>query len=182
MCSCGAGVLASFVLWTWVSGNWMVGSLGYDYVPMAPSTAVLLMLFSAAVFLRVIRPGGRHTQSFAYSAAAVVFMACVFMCVRFVFSVYVPAAEACVSSLMTRISGVSLGLMAPLTLVMLQLTAVALVLELAPFNRSRFLRQTAPLLAMVVLLTTFLVVISYLVGTPLLYGAPRPWRCQRRCA
>src|SRR5574341_103212 len=65
LCALLVAGLAAAVLTSWGLGRWQLGAFGADYVPMAPSTALALLLLSSAVVLRG-RWTGRAMFYYAY--------------------------------------------------------------------------------------------------------------------
>ena len=63
--------IALLVLGTWVAGRWQMGTLGSDFIPMAPSTALLFLLLGAAVIIRARGAEGRAGVRFCFVAAGV---------------------------------------------------------------------------------------------------------------
>ncbi len=173
-CASAAGLLACYVLLTWLTGNWIQGSLGPDFVPMAPSTACLTVLLSIAVIVRRVsrrRDGGRFIVSVAVTAIAVTAL---LSWTRQFLAAYCPVTETWLNAAMVRVMGASFDSLSPLTLTVLVITALALLLDMVPRNAGLPWRYAGPFAASAALVIAFVVVVSYAVGTPLLYGTRTP--------
>ena len=170
VCAGAAGALAVFVLLTWLTGNWRLGTLGPDYVAMAPSTACLMMLLSITAIVRRLsrsRDGGRFMVILTVSAIAVTVL---LSGARQYLGAYYPSTEAWLDAIMTGTVGVSFGSLSPLTVTVLSMTGVVLLFDLVPQSSRLLFRHLGPLLAVVGFLTALMVILGYAVGTPVPYG------------
>jgi len=69
-----------------------------------------------------------------------------------------------------RVDNIAVGRMSPLTATAFLLAALALLLELPPLSQRWWCRQIASLLALAVSSISFVAILSYAAGAPLLYG------------
>ena len=164
-----AGVLAFLVQLSWITGQWMLGTLGLEYVPMAPSTAGATLLLSLSVLMSIHRPTRPISTWFCWFSI-------VYAAVLSVLALVSPRLSLSmlftkwVLPVGTQVAGVPVGIMSPFTAVVLLVCALALALETPPFGSSRTNRQIASALAMISGLMNFLVVLSYVLEAPILYG------------
>jgi PAS domain S-box-containing protein len=56
LCAAGAAGIAALAWLSWAFDHWRLITLSADYIPMAPCTALLLLLMAAATLLRLRRP------------------------------------------------------------------------------------------------------------------------------
>jgi PAS domain S-box-containing protein len=165
-----AGVLALFVLSTWVSGNWMLGTLGPEYVPMAPNTAAVILLLGLSIFLGIYLPNRALVNGFCWfslvcsATICVLGMAASLWKANLLFATWLAPVRAVAG-------GFPIGVMSPLTVLVLMLGAAALALEIPPLGRCRANRQLAAVLATVVGLVSAGVVLGYVLDAPPLDGA-----------
>jgi signal transduction histidine kinase len=158
------------VLLTWVSDEWRVGALGRDYVPMAPSTACLMILLSCGVFLRSRWPSIPATQRFGFVAVSSVGFMSLLVWAQFLLGFELPV-ERWLAPTTVRVGGIPIGRMSPLTATAFLSAAVAFLFELPPFGHRWLCRQVASLLALATLLISLVVLLSYAADAPLLYGS-----------
>lgn len=69
-CGLCAGAIALLAMLSWVFGNWRIGALGDDYVPMAPVTALMLILLSGGLVVYRRWSASRAARRFALFALA----------------------------------------------------------------------------------------------------------------
>ncbi|RPI14294.1 MAG: hypothetical protein EHM65_04720, partial [Acidobacteriales bacterium] len=70
LCGICAGAIALLAMLSWVFGSWQIGALGDAYVPMAPVTAWMLILFSGGLVAHSRWPVSRTARRFAFCAIA----------------------------------------------------------------------------------------------------------------
>ncbi len=164
-----AGVIACLVLLSWVTGEWMVGALGYGYVPMAPTSAAAILVLSLSVFSCIHRPDTKGSTALGWFSAVLTAAICAANIV-----LHASGAEQLISEKFApaavQAGGQTVGVMSLLTILVLLLFAVALLLEIRPFRKSRAYRQAASAFALVGGLISLWVVLGYVLGTPVLYG------------
>ncbi|MDR3684599.1 MAG: PAS domain S-box protein, partial [Geothrix sp.] len=159
-----AGAMALLVLVGTLLGTRILAALGWGFVPMAPHAAVLVLLLVGAVLMMEARPGSAAARGLAMGAATLVALASLYL----VFSHgqgSVPAFEGWLQQNWPGLQATSL------------LTDLALLGAAGSFLLRRLrpwapwgLRQAAAVLAMVPETVGVLVLISYAMGAPLLYG------------
>ena len=170
LCAGAAGATAFLVLLTWITGRWMLGTLGAGYVPMAPSAAGVVLLLSLSVFLNTHRPGralstGLCWFSVVYAAVlCTLFLAFPVLGLEDVFPHWMVPVKA-------EVRGVPVGVMSPLTAAVSLLCAAALALEIPPLGRSDAARRIACALALLAGLVSGCVLLGYAMGTPMQYGS-----------
>jgi hypothetical protein len=132
---------------------------------MAPSTAWSMLLLSLSVFAHdrwPTRPLGRgFTRLGLISVTAMGLLAGAQWLGGFELPV-----EGWLTSATDRTGDVPVGRMSPLTASMSLLAALALVLEMPPWDRRWWCRQTASVLALVTLWTSAVVALSYAASVP----------------
>ena len=128
---------------SWVLGNWKIGALGEDYVPMAPVTALMLILLSGGLFVSSRWPASRVARGFAFFAVASVGgFGLLIWGQRWIG--HQSSVERWLAPAIYTAGGVPVGLMSPLTALTILLAALALLLELPPFGQHRLCRWMAP--------------------------------------
>jgi len=170
VCSLSAGALALLALVGWVFGNWKIGALGNNYVPMAPSTALMLILLSSGLVLQSRWPDSRAARRLALLAGSSVgSMSLLVWSQRFLG--YQLPVERWLAPATAAVGAIPVSLTSPLTALTVLPAAVALIFELPPFSRHRLSRWMAPTLALGALLASLAVLLSYAAGLSLLYGS-----------
>jgi PAS domain S-box-containing protein len=162
----GFGFLA---LLGWTLPIPLLASLGPEFIPMAPSTALLFVVLGLATFWRARRPRSRAVQRWSAIvgiAGALVSLALAILSVQGIYleveHVGLPITGA--------LNGVPLGHMSPVTALSFLLVSVSFLAS-RPSDRERTGRLIAAFaLAAVVCLANYVFVLAYFVGLPLLYG------------
>ena len=127
VCSLGAGALALLAFVGWVFGNWKIGALGNNYVPMAPSTALMLILLSGGLFLHSRWPASRAARRLALLAGSSVgSMSLLVWSQRFLG--YQLPVERWLAPATAAVGAIPVGLTSPLTALTVLPAALALVL------------------------------------------------------
>ena len=164
----GGGALAAV-------GGWLVGqssftTLGAGSVPMAPSTAWLLVLLSVALWLHSRWPQRRLSRLFGCGAGAVAGMCSLLVIAR---DMDLGHREFLSWLTLTSVTvdGSRVGRMSPHTAATLFAAAGALECLLVAVGRPRWWRPLAWMLAVMVCGSGVVVVLGYAAGMPLLYGS-----------
>ena len=168
VCAALAGALAAFALGCWAWGDWRMMAFGRDFVPMAPSTAWTMLLLSSGLLLHRQGPS-RATQALARLAAFATGLIGLLFVVQWLGGWELPI-ERWLTSTTDRVDGTPVGRISPVTAMAFIVAALALCLELPPWDRRWWCRQAAAALSLAVALLTFVVLLSYAAGMPLLYG------------
>ena len=163
ICAASAGLLALAGLTAWWLGQWRLVALGHEYVPMAPSTAVLMLGLSFAAFLRARSSPHPAARTLETISAGLVLTNGIFFGLQFLFGFAWPI-EFWLSRTSATVSGIPLGRMSPLTTGCFVLAAAALLC-----GRWQALRSLGGWLGLTVLLGSGGVVAGYLAGEPFLY-------------
>ena len=167
-CAALSGALALIVLLSWSFGSWKVTTLGHDRVPMAPSTALSLLLLSCGVVVHSRWPSRGFTRVFTHLVALGVVALGLLVLSNTAFS-WGARLEAWLASTADQVGNVPVGRMSPLTATALLLSALALWLEGPHLGRRWPYRQAASLLALAASSIGIVVLLSYMADAPLLY-------------
>ncbi len=130
-CAAAAGVLALLVLLGWLSGNWRITTLGYDYVPMSPGTALSMILLSCGVFAYRIWPSRQATRRFAFLAVFSVAVVSLLTCAQLCFDFESPV-DRWLAPAVGHVGDIAIGRMSPLTAVVFLFCAWAFCLSCRP--------------------------------------------------
>jgi PAS domain S-box-containing protein len=163
------GLLGILVLLSWQSSLWRMSALGAEYVPMAPSTALLMLLLCLSIFVQLHWPGKPAAGLLALLAALGVLAYGLLAWAQFPLGFELPLEQR-LAPVTTKIGDIPLGRMSPLTAASFAVSALAVLLWLPPLGGRRSLRQTSAALALGVLLMSLLVMLSYALEAPILYG------------
>ncbi len=168
ICVGASGATAFFVLLTWITGKWTLGTLGAEYVPMAPSTAVAVVFLSLSVFLNTHRPGRALSMGVSWFSVVCTTVMCALALVSPILGLNIPFTEWMVPVRAT-VGGFPVGVMSPLAAVVVLLSAVALAFETPPLGRSRTARRIASALALLGGMLSVCVFLGYVMDAPMLY-------------
>lgn len=161
-----AASIALSVMATWVARSWVVGTLGRGDVPMAPSTAALIIA-SAWASWSAPRPGRFRRRHVVGAVTLLVALLAV--------SGALGILELAVLRFTSAVAGdtgtVPIGIMSPVSAVAFLLVGLALLMLHADRQAER---QVGALAAVVVTLQALSVLVGYLIHVPVLYGAAVP--------
>ena len=161
--------IAGFALGTWALGAWQVGAMGRNYVPMAPSTGLVLFVLGVALVARCARPAGRLTTGLGLAAAAIAATVGGLVGAAFVLRTD-PGWERWLAGTSARVGGATVGRMSVLTAGCLVAAAVSLAAQLPPFVARRAPRYLGMFLAVLGLLFGVVTTLAYATATPIFYG------------
>jgi diguanylate cyclase (GGDEF)-like protein/PAS domain S-box-containing protein len=161
--------IALLVLGTWLAGRWQMGTFGSDFIPMAPSTALLFLLLGAAVIIRARGVAGRAGRWFCLVAAGVALAGGALFSAQALFGFEWPL-EQWLAPTDAMLKGIPVGRMSPMTAPAFMLVSGALLLQSSSLAGRAAARYLALFLTLAVLLAVGTVLISYGSGAPLLYG------------
>ncbi len=169
VCAAGAGVLALAVLTSWWSGHWRLLALGEGYMPMAPSSALLILGLSLAALLRT-RPSPTRTARLTETVCVLLALGGgLVYWLQFRFGFAAPV-EHWFSRSAETVGGVPVGRMSPLTAGCVLLSAASLLSARLALPRRLALRSLGVWLSLALLVVSGVVVVGYLAGTPYLYS------------
>lgn len=168
-CFASVCVLAVLVLLSWILDTWKLTAMGADYVPVAPSTALLFLGLGAAGLLRVWRPGSQGTRQLARAAIGVTLGMGVLVWAGYVFGFRVPL-ERWLAQTTETVGAIPAGFMSPLSATVFLMAALSFLFQLPLLSRRAWQRQTAALLALAVVVHGAGVALGYALRVPVLYG------------
>ncbi len=164
--SAGIGVVA---LAGWTMKWPIIARIEPDSIPMAPSTAVLIILLGGSLSVHRLYPQ-RLISRIGSGVCVVVALLCLFILFSF-FSGKMPEIEHSVFGQAGSMGRVPTGHMSPITASSILVCSLASLLLLFPSAESKELfRHAAAYPAAFVVLTGAVIMIGYLFGTPILYG------------
>ncbi|MBI5394014.1 MAG: PAS domain S-box protein [Verrucomicrobia bacterium] len=171
ICSLAVVAIALLVLASWLLGRWQLGTFGAEYIPMAPSTALLMALLGAAIYSHSRRGDAPATVALSIGVAALT--ACLSLLVwAHEFWGFPWTVEQWLAQPTVTTGGTVVGRMSPLTTSAFLLCSGAFLFALPPLGRQRHCRHAAAALALAVVLISLVVGVGYVSGAPLLYGTP----------
>ncbi len=168
-CFAFVGALALLVLVSWLTGQWHASALGREYVPVAPSTALLFLGLSIAAFSRQRRPRSALANRFCQGIVLLTFAVSCLALAQSAFG-FRFAIEEWFTRTAEPVGKFVVGVMSPLTAAVFLLAALGLLLQIEPCSRTRRYRQAAAVLALAVLVLDLGVLLGYALQVPVLYG------------
>jgi two-component system sensor histidine kinase/response regulator len=169
VCAAVAGAIAVLALGSWACGDWKIIAFGPHFVFMAPSAACAILVLSCGLVLHGQWPSRAPARAMAYGAAIGVALMGLLVWAQWLGGFELPI-EGRLTIATDRVDSVPVIRMSPLTATAFLLAALALLLELPPLSHRWWCRQCSSAFALVVLFVSFVVVLSYAAGMPLLYG------------
>jgi PAS domain S-box-containing protein len=172
VCACGfivasAGVVA---LLGWALGFLFLASLGSDRIPMAPSTALLFVLYGVATLLRARSPlhRGAYWLGVVVNGAGVLVVLWLY---RLSYQGVFLEAERLGFTAVGASGGASIGHMSPLTALGFVLASLSYLTSLPPVSNQPRLVPIGYCLAGLLLAASSALLLAYLYGAPLLYDS-----------
>jgi two-component system cell cycle sensor histidine kinase/response regulator CckA len=164
--SAGLGVVS---LVGWILGYPILSSFGAELIPMAPSTSLLLVLSGSMLLL-----SSRLQHSRRGHLVGIVIPTIILLSSLLLFFLSLNGSHLQIEHLGIAVTGtlygIPIGHMSALTAICFVGCAVSLLLTSFSSTQRRKLATTAFVLAYVVLLTSSLLLIAYVYGTPMMYG------------
>lgn len=160
----GMGVLG------WISGFGILSKLRSDYIPMAPSSALVFSFLGLGLCWYVARPTSRGAKLFLQFSAVIAVVTGLIVLSQFFFQLQIDL-EQMLSSNNESFGKVKLARMSPLTALNFLFDGIALILLMAKGAESRIAASISGILAACAASITMTVSLGYVYGTPILYGA-----------
>ncbi|MCY2995081.1 MAG: GAF domain-containing protein, partial [Planctomycetota bacterium] len=154
----------------WVFGWLRLASFGANRIPMAPSTAVLFLLYGAAICLRARTPLSRRAQGFSAALAGLVALVALLLFTLGWLHIHW-AGERLGLNVTGTVGGAPIGHMSLATAFCFLLAGVSFLASLSPSATRPWRVGLALVSAGVLLATSFIFLLAYSLGTPLLYGS-----------
>ncbi|MEW6666530.1 MAG: PAS domain S-box protein [Thermodesulfobacteriota bacterium] len=170
VCGFLAAGIGFVALFGWVAGLPLLHSYGADRIPMAPSTALLFVLYGVAAVLR----SRSHPDTVLHRIGKVVVYACTLASLLlFVLSCMGihPQAEHLGIRIVGAVNGAPVGHMSPLTAFCFVLAGFSFLASHSSASLGRWRAAASLGFASIVVLTGFALVLAYLLGSPFLYGS-----------
>ncbi len=163
--------LALLALVGWVTGSPSLSSFGNARVPMAPTTIALFLLLGVAALVRLGLPRNSTLRWMSNAVALVTVLAALFLFISAMLGLHWHA-ERLGLPVGSAVSEISLKHMSPLTAFCLAVLGMAFLLLPARRGEGALARYRGTLAAAsVVGLTSFVLLLAYLLGSPVLYGS-----------
>ena len=164
--SAGLGVLS---LMGWILGYTWLSSFGAGLMPMAPSTSLLCVLSGGMLSLSSRSPHNRRAHLVGIFICSIVLVSSLLL-YFFSFNGMHPQFEHLGLAINGTLDGIPIGHMSALTAICFVGCVVSMLLTLFSSIERRKLATTAFVLAYFVLLTSSLLLIAYVYGTPRMFG------------
>lgn len=163
----GAALLGALSLLGWLTKNLLLASFSPTYIPMAPSTALAVVLLASGILVLLTCPRSRPVCHLPILFALLVVGASLWISAEFLLGLP-PRLEALLVPDPGPFGLVTVGRMAPLTAALFLLSASALLVTCLAEGRP--VANLAGTSAAGVVVVAVVVVLGYAYGQPLLYG------------
>ncbi len=167
-CGALAAVSGLVALLGWITGHLLLASFGSP-VPMAPSAALLFILYGSAVYFCVRKPLNRNIYGIWRSIGSIGTFIAVLLFFLSYLGIHLNAEHLGIPITGTT-DGVPIGQISPLTALYFVLVGFSLLTALSSTTASPGRAIAAFWLACLIILTSLVLLLAYLLGTPLLYG------------
>jgi PAS domain S-box-containing protein len=170
ICAVLAAAIGVDALLGWALDLPLLARLGSAMIPVAPSTAVLFVLYGAAVFLRT-RPSDGRTAYWTGLAVNTAGAFAAALLLGLSLQGIQPDLEHIGFTIMNRPGETPVGHMSPVTAFCFLVSSLSYLLSLRPSRDNSWRASLAWLLACLVMTISLLLILAYLYGTPFLYDS-----------
>lgn len=154
---------------SWFSGKWHLTTFGIGYVPMAPSTAVLLLLLSSSAILCFTYPLKMTTRLFSFFS--IILTAVVsFIVLGISFADSWQTFETLIIGNPETINNIPVGRMSPLTAIVFILGVISIMSSLNSSKGKKLFTNISNASSLMSAGICSAVILGYSVDAPLLYG------------
>ncbi|MBI4292669.1 MAG: PAS domain S-box protein [Betaproteobacteria bacterium] len=168
-CGAIAGAFGLLAFAGWVLDLRALTSLGQGWIPMAPSTALLFVLFGTVAFFGARVPVGRAPARTGVAVAAAGALIALLLLILSYLGIRLEA-EHLGFTIAGAVGEAPIGHISPATALCFLLAGLSLVATLTSASGRHAQAMTAFWLAGVLVFTSVVFLLAYLFGTPLLYG------------
>ena len=128
-------------LLSWLLRQWRLGTLGNDFIPMAPSTGLLFLVLAGATGLEHRQPAFAAMNQFGFAAGFGVLVMSLLIEIQILFDIQL-LGERWLTNTTETVGQIPVDQMSPLTAAVFILSSLAFLLKLAPESRRRSRQQT----------------------------------------
>jgi two-component system, cell cycle sensor histidine kinase and response regulator CckA len=164
-----SGGIAIYSLAVWSYGNWHLASIALESVPIAPSTAILLLLLTLAVALDQLWPARIVVRLFQAAVAGLTIVVSLAEFIEYLIGKDAPW-DVLLARTHATIRGIPVGHMSPFTAAAFLLAAFTLVTTAWIPPGRRALQRAGKIAALLGAGFGAVTVLAYGAGTPLFYG------------
>jgi len=169
------GALAAYLglqaLVGWLAGIPLLTSFAPDWIPMAPSTALLFVLLGSAAFLHAIWPLDSRAQRVGLAIGSFGGLASALLLVLSSLGIHWKVEHLGIP-ITGSLDGAPIGHMSPVTALSFLLASASLLGSLTSSLARPRRAEFALWPAILIVLISFVLMLGYFVGTPLLQGGP----------
>lgn len=158
-----------FGLFNWFNNSWQLFSFKAEFVPMAPTTGIVMLLLCFSTLYSLSCNKYKQFKPILYSLFTLITIYALYIITLRVFSLGDPIIDQYISGFQ-YMNGVALGVMSPITAIIAITTMLSVFFSIAEFNAKIRWRTTGIILAIINLLFSLTIVLSYASGMPLFYG------------
>lgn len=163
-------IVALISLLSWMIDVWDLYSIGFGYIPMAPSTSIILFLLASSTLLYKINPHRLFIRIVTLGALILSTVITLEVLLKNIINWKFDIERYLI--LKPRIVGdMAIGNMSGITAFSILLITIALGILITGLNRKQWLRQTAALLSLAALLISSSMIMSYASSVPIFYDS-----------
>ena len=155
----------------WISGNLFIAGMLDGWVPMAPSTAFLFILFGTAFLTHALSPGDRKASLFSSIAVSACGTAALLLLALSLLGVH-PGFEHPGIAITDMAGNPPIGHMSPVTALCFILASLSFHLASRISSGRRQGDTVAYWLTSLLIAVNAILLLSYIYGSPFLYGGP----------
>lgn len=159
-------IIAVSTLVAYQSGDWQLVSFGPDYIPMAPLTAFLFMIYSGLLILQTIKEISPAWNGIFRTGIVIISIISAYTLLNGILSVF-PDVENLIINIPAQVSDIQVG---KISLVSASFLIISCLSLFCGTSREREYRNLSAVLAIVIFALGLMVIEGYWYNTPFLYG------------
>ena len=169
LCIAITGSVSGLAIAGWVLNFLIITRISYNYIPMAPSTALSFLILSVALFLHTHKPQSSYGIMFAGTFVFLVLLMCSMIFIDFFVYIAVDPEQLLLQN-PEKFGTIPIGRMSPITAANFLMACSSLLLLLISQGNKQRTKDVAASLGIAVCSVGLVMVLGYLYGTPVLYG------------
>ena len=169
LCIAITGSVSGLAIAGWVLNFLIITRISYNYIPMAPSTALSFLILSVALFLHTHKPQSSYGIMFAGIFVFLVLLMCSMIFIDFFVYIAVDPEQLLLQN-PEKFGTIPIGRMSPITAANFLMACSSLLLLLISQGNKQRTKDVAASLGIAVCSVGLVMVLGYLYGTPVLYG------------
>jgi len=156
-------------LYHWLTNSWQGSSIRVDFLPMAPSTMLLILSLGACIEISHVYQESKRLNILFYIIACFVVVYSIYIIVFHALELGIPSIERYISGTQ-YINNVPVGIMSPITAVIILLSMLSIIGTIINKKASGWYHRIGVLLSILNIVFCLIIIMSYVAGMPFFYA------------